>query len=188
MGRVAAALIDDEGLTPKQSAFVNAVVETKDLSAAARKVYKTSSPASARAIGHQVMVKPAVRNAIEKRVRERGITPEGILEDLAYVVERGKQTDKLGEVINASVWLGKNLRMFQESDESEKILLAAVAMLCEKIPDASSRAQLIEQLRNETSSQKALEVKSNDPQKLAADSLVTPNDSAKLLDGQKADS
>ena len=72
---------------------------------------------------------------IEDRVRKLRVNEGSVTSDITYAVERGKQIDKLSDVINGAVWLGRSIGMFKERSVNEtRLTLNILNLSFDSIP------------------------------------------------------
>lgn len=70
-------------LTPKQTKFVQGIVEGKSGTKAALDAYDVASPDTARSIASENLTKPSIRQALENAMMKAGITTEIIVAPVA---------------------------------------------------------------------------------------------------------
>ena len=107
-------------LTPKQELFITEyLIDSNATAAAIRSGY---SKRSANNIGPENLLKPIIKNEIEKRLKERalnnGITAEFVLNGIKAIATKG---EKENDQLKAYELLGKHLKLFTEKIESENV-------------------------------------------------------------------
>ncbi len=105
-------------LTSKQQLFISEYcIDSNATAAAIRSGY---SKRSANNIGPGNLLKPSIRNNIDKRLQERaldnGITAQLVLNGIKDIAENGT---KEGDKLRAYELLGKHLKLFVDRQETE---------------------------------------------------------------------
>lgn len=78
------------GLTFKQKAFIDGVLETMNPTEAAARAYKIKKRTTATAIGHENLQKPYIRNALLKAMEEKGISEVMLVKEHKKIVTQDK--------------------------------------------------------------------------------------------------
>lgn len=112
----------EKKLTRKQDKFVKQYIKTGNATSAA--INSRYSEKSARQIGSENLSKPYIKEAIEKvmtkEAEKMGIDAEFVLGNLKYFASK-KKIKWAGHAIKSNELLGKNLKLFHDTEVDVKL-------------------------------------------------------------------
>ncbi len=106
-------------LTPKQERFVPEYLI--DLNATAAAIRAGYSAKSAKKIGHELLQKPEVKQALavarRRLAKKLDLSAEKVLGDIARVAKKAETAKEFGAALKGHELLGKHLKLFTEKHE-----------------------------------------------------------------------